>query len=425
MSIQLKLSSEQSFLFSERRIERVINADTLDSACEMGMWDKIKDFFQGHVKRDAIADLFNYFGAQTSKTTPLDILKNFECLRALASDQHKEKFTVLAKKDSNNNTWFYSLHISEHTIFRSSVQQDSFHSSYKDFYLGKVDMDLRGHIQRELNSNDLHFTEKTPHTMLSNFETYITRYANMEEGRSKFSVAIRENLEGETWSYSLLYKDVPVFSSSEIKETPKTSRFSFCASKVAMDMRLDFLRLRDTGLGLSAYIQAGVETASGDDDSTKKEIMENLDNPKYGRSYFVATDYFGDRKDVFCAKFQDGSLMLDNRSGTLGEFRSTTLAEALYQRNYKNLRDFFSTGHNTKDDSLLGYFCRIYISTLVGLLDLDSPKSIQQDPRLVNTLNKELIANIAIGQLWGIPQTNTDSTKPTISEPELHHRSWL
>lgn len=51
MAIEISVGKQQNFNFNESRIDRIISANTLAEASKMGLWDKIKDYFQGGVKR--------------------------------------------------------------------------------------------------------------------------------------------------------------------------------------------------------------------------------------------------------------------------------------------------------------------------------------------------------------------------------------
>ncbi|MFV9998057.1 MAG: hypothetical protein AB8W37_11205 [Arsenophonus endosymbiont of Dermacentor nuttalli] len=59
MSTILNLGHNHNYNFSESRLNRAMNAKTLTEVQYMGLWERIKDFFKGGVKRQAIETLFN------------------------------------------------------------------------------------------------------------------------------------------------------------------------------------------------------------------------------------------------------------------------------------------------------------------------------------------------------------------------------
>ncbi|HGJ5855379.1 hypothetical protein [Arsenophonus nasoniae] len=81
MSTILNLGHNHNYNFNESRLNRVMNAETLAEAQYMGLWDRIKDFFQGGVKRQAIEALFDQINQPARHdASPNKQLEKFERL---------------------------------------------------------------------------------------------------------------------------------------------------------------------------------------------------------------------------------------------------------------------------------------------------------------------------------------------------------
>lgn len=118
-----------SYEFSASRMERILKANNLNDAQQMGLWDSIKDFFQGGVKRQAIKQLFtdiqihNSSGEQPPEAT-IAQLNRFHALRDAAKPEHQNKFTVLTGTNEATEAWTYAFIIDGKLIAGGTLNKD-------------------------------------------------------------------------------------------------------------------------------------------------------------------------------------------------------------------------------------------------------------------------------------------------------------
>lgn len=164
MSTILNLGNNYHYNFSESRLNRVMNAETLAEAQNMGLWDRIKDFFHCGVKRQAIEILFDHINQPACHdTSPNKQLLKFERLIDLAKPEHKKDFTIDADPPNVYGKWNYRLQIAEHTVYQANEIVDSPTTSYGAFCAVMTGMAFRQYISDNPNifgsgndSNDDH-----------------------------------------------------------------------------------------------------------------------------------------------------------------------------------------------------------------------------------------------------------------------------
>ncbi|MEJ8673887.1 hypothetical protein [Chromobacterium amazonense] len=153
MAIEISVGKQQNFNFNESRIDRIISANTLAEASKMGLWDKIKDYFQGGVKRQAIETLFNSIHRPSEQNRePLGMLEKFERLTELAHPRHQNDFLVDVHAPGKDGKWGYALRIAEHTVYQSGMLADTPETPFNDFCVGKIGMEFRQFVAHHPDS---------------------------------------------------------------------------------------------------------------------------------------------------------------------------------------------------------------------------------------------------------------------------------
>ena len=118
------------------RVEKILNAGSLNEAQRMGFFDKIKDRFRGGVKAEAIRQLYDQVTApQLHDAQPINMLHRFERLRALATDEHQAQFTaeVQTGKGEQEGEWTFSFSVDGVPIYQSEILEDCPSSSASYF----------------------------------------------------------------------------------------------------------------------------------------------------------------------------------------------------------------------------------------------------------------------------------------------------
>lgn len=118
------IHSPMNYQLNDGRIERVLNAKTLDEATKMGLWDRIKDYFQGGAKAESIRRLYEQVTSYDNDydAQPLRVVDRFSMLRSLAKEEYQTEFCVNIKETSDDAwQWKFHLQIGERIIFQSEV----------------------------------------------------------------------------------------------------------------------------------------------------------------------------------------------------------------------------------------------------------------------------------------------------------------
>ena len=122
MAIQMRTGvQDNTYSFKTSRLEKILNASTLNDAQRMGFLDKIADRFRGGVKREAIRQLYNSIAApQAEEQRPAGQLQRFNRLRDMAQPDARGLFTVeCAPPQERGGQWGYSLSIDNTPIYKS------------------------------------------------------------------------------------------------------------------------------------------------------------------------------------------------------------------------------------------------------------------------------------------------------------------
>lgn len=116
------LKTSINYQLNDSRVNRILNAKTLDEASKMGIWDHIKDFFRGGAKQESIRELYDKITSADNPydTQPLRMVNRFAMLRSFAKEEHQSKFCVEVESSSDEQ-WNYQLKVGKDIVFQSDA----------------------------------------------------------------------------------------------------------------------------------------------------------------------------------------------------------------------------------------------------------------------------------------------------------------
>lgn len=452
MSTILNLGHNHNYNFNESRLNRVMNAETLAEAQYMGLWDRIKDFFQGGVKRQAIEALFDQINQPARHdASPNKQLEKFERLIDLAKPEQQTKFTVEVNPPNEARLWSFQFKIVQHSIYQSNTIADQADTSYDSFCSAKTEIEHRQFIrqnagllervnhffQDEMKSQALEKLFQIYHPSsddialnerLQKFEQLI-QLAKPEHQKDFTIDADPPNKYGE-WNYRLQIAEHTIYQTNNVVDSANTSYGVFCAAATGMAFRQYIADNPDIfGIGHDStddHIRVSIQCMS-DDEIIREQLGKNLDNPKYGHENFCTIEEVADSAK-FIAHFKEGSLEFSNRDNLHGEFRGAVLKNALQSGNYRNLRELCVQGNNRRGQNTMLLYAvpphlDIFIQQLTkgnsiewpdGMYDpikfLIENKSPLISKETVQALHKQVIGDTTLGKLFGITQPGIDDT---------------
>lgn len=326
----LNLGHNHNYNFNESRLNRVMNAETLAKAQYMGLWDRIKDFFQGGVKRQAIEALFEQINQPARHdASPDKQLEKFERLIDLAKPEQQTKFTVEVNPPNPAREWSFQFKIGQHNIYQSNAIADQAETSYDSFCLAKTELEHRQFIRQNAELlervNDFFQDEIKPQVLEKLFQIYhpLSDDASLNERLQKFEQLIQlakpehrkdfsidadpPNKYGK-WNYRLQIAEHTVYQANEIVNSSTTSYGAFCAVMTGMVFRQYIFDNPDIfGNGNDSnddYIRASIQCMS-DDEKICQQLEKDLDNPMYSHKNFCVIEEVADSAK-FIARFKEG-----------------------------------------------------------------------------------------------------------------------
>ena len=281
MSIQFNINRPSSNhtavqSLNTSRVERILNAKTLDEAQRMGVFDRFKDWCRGGVKAQAIRQLFDQVTAPRShEAQPLDMAHRFQRLRAMATDEHQGQFKMSHETGlgEGGTQWAFGFNLGETEVYRSANLDDVHGQSSAEF---KAVVDLYDAVDRSIQD----------------------------------------------------FKEI-------------------CQTKAQV--------LRDP----TSLINERIDWMS-DDEDTQQLIEDRLDDDFFSHKNFKGFQPHEPGKS-FMAIFSSGEgedartepLLLSDQSDAAGQFRGTTLKDAITSSRFNTLRELLSEGHLTRQDEFL------------------------------------------------------------------------
>jgi hypothetical protein len=137
MPIELRTGVQNnSYAFKTSRIEKILNAGSLDEAQRMGFFDRVADRFRGGVKREAIRQLYESITSpQGEQQRPVSQLQRFNRLRDFAQPEAQAMFQVeCAPPQEAGGEWGFALSIEGSSVYRSPEgMRDTAETSFAEF----------------------------------------------------------------------------------------------------------------------------------------------------------------------------------------------------------------------------------------------------------------------------------------------------
>ena len=364
------------------RVERILQANNLNEAQRMGMFDKIKDFFRGGVKAEAIRQLFDQVTAPAPHAAqPLNILHRFESLRALASNEHQHLFSsnVQVGESQAQGTWSFSLSVGDTPIYQSSTLDEVPESSSTQFLqaqqLHQGINDSIAEFRKAANDGNPDSSEKV--------ELHVTAQGAIDAIKTLMG-AEHENPDAKQmfeFVRNLQPANNPYLQKLAAEKHEGASLLQLCFPEHEEAKNLDLFDEAKSQLTeavfnqLPSYVQQAEHTAASlwertpmqyalenvqDVVETKAEraaLIQKIEDPLYSRQNFRGIEVVEDGK-YFNAIFQQGdeppqTIAFSNREPENSEFRGSPVKHLLANAEYTNLLGLLSHGMKGRDDPLV------------------------------------------------------------------------
>ncbi|HGJ5860235.1 MAG TPA: hypothetical protein ACHBX6_11190 [Arsenophonus nasoniae] len=436
MSTILNLGHNHNYNFNESRLNRVMNAETLAEAQYMGLWDRIKDFFQGGVKRQAIEALFDQINQPARHdASPNKQLEKFERLIDLAKSEQQTKFTVEVNPPNQAREWSFQFKIGQYNIYQSNMIPDQAETSYDSFCSVKTEMEHRQFIRQNAELleqvNDFFQDEMKSQALEKLFQIYhpssddialnerlqkfeqLIQFAKPEQ-RFDFTVNINPPNEDQQWSYQFKIGQHNIYQSDAVIDKPETSYSQFCVASANLAFNRFILASSPDIFTLEHCIGTVIECAV-DGKEKQQQLANSLEDTNYSCKNLLAIEDIPNPEPdsisrEFVAHFKTGDLVFSNRTATLGELRGEGLKQALQNKDYNNLYELFSSVYRTEQDPMLRNIAHVIAMDLIQ--SLTQADYNLQDPQIAQALHKQTISDtgLTLGILLGIPQPNINDT---------------
>lgn len=156
MTVTISSSTVADFTLSDARVDRLLDATSLEEAQHMGIVDRLIDTIFGGGKREAIGEAFEAIRRNDGTRSDADTrkLSRFEALKEQALPEHADKFKASVDIDQTKGQWNYAFSIDNTRIFKSEARNiGSGHAlaSYQEALLWpKVELALKGYEGNDL-----------------------------------------------------------------------------------------------------------------------------------------------------------------------------------------------------------------------------------------------------------------------------------
>jgi hypothetical protein len=420
---------------SQSRLDQIQNASTLDEAQRMGLFDRLKDFFRGGVKQEAIRQAFEALRAPSVDESEAParhegLLLHFGNLRnALRSDQ-AQRCDVQVTVDREAGTWSYQMHIDNQTLIKGSnlpigsgytlaaFQDHVMLTNLGDYLTQQYDADPADEIKslqeqlREMNllhhNNDILFS---PSVTLEKMRVITQRLEALGAPSNAFpSFSLSSNLDSAellVGSHSVM--SCPISTRAELTEALLTK------AMVGAHTVNVFLTNRDDDAEIRNTVQDMV-----DGETEQAALRQKLDDPFFSGAHFVSTEIVPNDSSKFTATFRDPksgreeTLVLSNRGATNGELRGDRLREKLAAGNYGSLSECIAQDLGTPRDPQVIYFTNVVrneLKTDLGRLteegigeqfEFDTDEAVESYMQTVQQSVAPLtVGKTTLGELWG------------------------
>ena len=400
------------------RVQRLLNAQSLNEAQRMGMFDKIKDFFRGGVKAEAIRQLYDQVTAPSAhEAQPLDMLHRFERLRALATDAHQTQFSSALQtgNDEQQGQWTFSFSVGDAPIYRSEIWQDRPGATASEFNQALQ-------MYQGIHQSIAIFRNAVQDNNFPDLGTFLSQGQLSSEDNTLMSTlgavkdravtAIKNVMEGENINSSpaevfdfvrdlhpvhnpylqmlasVKYGEVSLLQlcfPEKAKEAELLVKFDKARALLTPQLFADMAQRAvsaEKKIPIRTAKQYALENVQDaiDDINERPSFIQKFDDPLFSRQNFKGIEP-GETDDNFKAKFQrDGEpphvLEFSNRVPSHFEFRGEILKKLLQNENYGNMLDLFSIGLMGPEDMLVMAAGKSFSDVFVGGLKLDRAEDV-------------------------------------------------
>lgn len=357
---------------SQSRVATIKNADTLDDAQRMGLFDRIVDYFRGGVKKEAIRQAFNDLRA------PLDdkhenVLLAFDTFRRALKADKSDLGKLFVEVNESNQTWSYAVTVEGKAMAMAEglpVRNGQTLAAFQDYQMLSTVGDL---LNAEYGADSADVVREL-------FDQFAEINGRFRHGDGPFGVPaqceklvlLAQHLErmGASAPHRFIARlDIDADLSSARFLVGKNGRSEFPIARFPI-RSWDDLALTLTAMAAAEAAsvnrtvsaedsaQATIETMV-DGKSEQQSLRGKLSDPLFSHDHFVSVEVLADDPSKFAARFKDGqtgrekTLEFSNRPPTRGEFRGERLRDDLATRKYANLSELIEGNIGTPEDSML------------------------------------------------------------------------
>jgi hypothetical protein len=365
---------------NESRIARIMDASSLDDAQRMGLFDRIKDFFRGGVKKEAIRQVFDMLKpVKENGLASLDKhgqqLGHFAMLRAATQAPHASRYELDVAVNEARGTWSYSMNIEGISVVQGRdlpIENGYTLTAFQDH---KLLATLCNHLQesRDVDPQNVFDTLQDRFSEINNQHSQSATLRHPSTSLTKFSMLADTLLKQFPEAYADIHTLTPgvevqvgtrhcqailKVGTLKLASFPATDRTSL-RDMLILDQKL---RLQHTTAMNQRDEQTKIENAVQDmvDDVDRRgHVLGILKDPTYSSGNFKEI-LDPDGNPVFTARFVDQKgeeylLDLSNRGASNGELRAQRLQEKLATGQYANLADLIGQDLGTENDAMVIY----------------------------------------------------------------------
>lgn len=411
VELNVNRSGQETFIFNETRLQKILTAGSLNEAQRMGLWDKLKDWFADGVKAEAIRQLYESIAApQQHDSHPMMMLDRFERLRALAPGGLAEQFSVSVSGGGRQAElqWAFTLNIGDECLYTSEAIDDRPPNLSVNFSNHAATYAAAGRLARQAKDAIEKLSGDALRDRIAELrQTFLDDLKRAYEGQamplpdSDLSSQASElltrtlKLRGEGNTVLSMLRQVEIEDTHLLaltwpdaaQQTEALALFEEARERLEPELLEEFIAAAQKAVeGIRKTATPEIEAEGNiefvsDHADAREFIRANLDNDAFSSRRFLKIEP-GDQGAQFPTQIaifeKDGEtfkLEFSNRSTGSGELRGERLAKLIRGEggDYGNLRELLGRTWGTCDDSNLraavGFATQ---STLVTKLKLSS-----------------------------------------------------
>jgi hypothetical protein len=401
--------------FTDSRISTILKSESLGEAQQMGLLDRVIDFFRGGVKREAIETAFKQITAadRDNVSNPeAKQLARFEALRAMSKPEHAGKFDVDVVLDQQAGTWSYAFSVNgTQLVSKTDIPVSNGHD-YVDYQdasiLGRTSQALvdAGHTDAldtvdRLRSEFAARNGAQPDIRAFDADA-AKKFTLLAQALSDTRLPLEIQVNSrEAYAFSL---NGQVVHSGLLQAEEQDSEGQFVdviAARIQIAKDKPYLDYEEMLSNPKSLIDANVQCMV-DGQKEQEELYSKLTDPTFSKATFTGLKESDDGA-TFVAVFGDKELIFSNRMASNNELRSDRLKTALQESNYDCLADITKRGHLTEADSMF-----LYSYTPAKHEYMGSHKEFMaanESERLDKAIADIKVGNTTLGALWKLNPT--------------------